>query len=77
MENIVLKAEIVDKIRANDELRISVAKALGVRLSSLPRILKASDPRLTQANVLMLLSKELSVANTSEFLDVQDVATGA
>lgn len=74
MENIVLKAEILEKIRGNATLFGLVSDALKVGPLSLPRLLRENDPRLTQANVLNILSIHLDVQDTADLLETQAIS---
>jgi len=76
METLVLKPEIIDSIKKDSILFGSVAKVLGVSAFSLPRILLANDPRLTQASVLKLLRMQLSITKDIDLLCELQEETG-
>lgn len=71
MDEIVLKPEIVDKIKSINMLACGVADALGISVYSLPRLWKDNDPRLTQANVLKVISDFLKIEDTEALLLTQ------
>lgn len=68
MNRIVLKAEIVDKIKSDPELLKKVADTLGVSEKSLPRLLYGNDLKLTSAGVLKVLRESLGLTKDSSLL---------
>ena len=58
---IVLKQEIVERIKSDTVLFGKIAEKLGVRLVSLPQILYANPERLTQAGVLRIIREHLNI----------------
>ena len=68
MEKLILKQEIVDRVRTDQILFGKVAYALGVNVLSLNRILLINDPRLTQYNVLKALREHLNVKQDTDLL---------
>lgn len=68
MEKLILKQEIVDKVRTDQILFGKVAYALGVNVLSLNRILLNNDPRLTQYSVLKVLREHLNLKQDRELL---------
>lgn len=74
MEKIILKQEILDKIKKDPILFGRVAKALEIIPISLPRLLYSIEPvKLTQANVLKVLREYLGVQD-NELLEVMQEA---
>lgn len=59
MENAGLKSEVLDKIKSDPILYGRVAEALSISPTTLPRLIYANDAKLTQINVLMVLSEHL------------------
>lgn len=72
MDEIVLKPEIMDKIKSDADLFAGVAKALKISPSTLPNVLSRNDPRLTQANVLKVISEHLDIQDTQRLLEMQE-----
>ena len=73
VERLVLKQEVLDRIKNDPELYGAVAKAIGpdgVSPLSLPKLLYANDPKLTQATVLRILRERLGVEQDNELLVV-------
>lgn len=68
MGQIVLKQEIVDKIKTDAELFGKVATVLDISPLSLPRLLYANDIKLTQAGVLRILCEHLGEIQDSNLL---------
>lgn len=73
MEKIVLKDEILDTIKSDPVLFGGVAKAVGVSVYTLPKLIKENDPRLTQANVLKVIADHLGEQDSSQFLETQEL----
>ena len=73
MTDIVLKKDIVDKVKSNPLLFGQVASALGMAPLSLPRLLNSRDKKLTQASVLSVIRKELNIKKDSELLEAAEV----
>ena len=61
MDRIVLKSEIVDKIKSNPDLLKNIADGLGISPNSMPRLLYGNDPKLTQAIVVRILKAHLKI----------------
>lgn len=72
--DIVLKQNIVDQVKSDAMLYGKVATALNVAPLSLPRLLNSRDKKLTQANVLAVLRKELNIKKDSEMLETLPAA---
>lgn len=68
MNRIVLKQEIVEKIKCNPKLLKKVADALGISERSMPRLLYGNDRKLTTAGVLKVLRQNLGVTQDNELL---------
>jgi len=68
MEKLILKTEVIDKIRKDPILYGKIALALGITPMSLPRILASKSIRLTEALVLQVLRDYLNVSKDSELL---------
>lgn len=74
MERLVLKSEVLEKIDADLPLQGKIATALGIRLSSLYRVLKGNHPKLTQASVLQLIKTELYYETTDDLLEPETIS---
>lgn len=61
MDRIVLKSEIVDKIKSDPILIEKIANALDISKNSMPRLLYGNDSRLTQAGVVRILKSQLKI----------------
>lgn len=68
MTTIVLKEEILEKIKTDKVLRQKVADALGISFDSMPRLLYGNDRKLTQASALKVLREYLGVRNDRKLL---------
>lgn len=68
MEKIVLKREIVDKIKSDSGLSKEIAESLGISERSMPRLLYGNDPKLTQACVLRILKSKLKINKDNQLL---------
>jgi hypothetical protein len=68
MTTIVLKDEILEKIKSDEVLRGIVADALGISISSMPRLLYGNDMKLTTAAVLKVLRDYLGVKQDKSLL---------
>lgn len=66
MKTLVLKQDIVDKIKTDPILYGKVASALGLSPTSLVRLLYAQSEKLTQANVVLVLREYLNIKKDSE-----------
>lgn len=69
METIGLKEEILKQIKGDGMLYGKVATVLGLKPSSLRKILAENDPKLTQASVLRILREHLGIVEDSELLE--------
>ena len=61
MENIVLKQEVLDKIKKDPILYGQVAESLGLQPISLFKVLRVENMKLTQAGVMKVLREYLGV----------------
>lgn len=68
MKKIVLKSEIVDKIKSDAALNKKIADSLGISERSMPRLLYGNDPKLTQACVLRILKSHLKINKDNQLL---------
>ena len=68
MEKIVLKEDILDKIKSDEVLRGLVADAIGISITSMPRLLYGNDQKLTTASVLKVLRGYLKKSKDKELL---------
>lgn len=68
MNRIVLKQEIVDAIKADQELSKKIADSLGISERSLPRLLYGNDPKLTQVCVIRILKSHLKINKDNQLL---------
>jgi hypothetical protein len=68
MKKIVLKSEIVDKIKSDANLNKKIADSLGISERSMPRLLYGNDPKLTQACVLRILKSHLKINKDNQLL---------
>lgn len=68
MERIVLKSEILDKIKADPALNKKIADSLEISEKSMPRLLYGNDPKLTQACVLRILKSHLKINKENQLL---------
>jgi hypothetical protein len=68
MKKIVLKSEIVDKIKSDANLNKKIADSLGISERSMPRLLYGNDPKLTQACVLRILKSHLKINKENQLL---------
>lgn len=74
MEKIVLKDEVLSKIKSNGTLFGAIATVLNISPSSLPRLLINNDSRLTQADVLRILKSHLKIKNDKDLFTRAPVA---
>jgi hypothetical protein len=68
MKKIVLKSEIVDKIKSDAILNKKIAESLGISERSMARLLYGNDPKLTQACVLRILKSHLKINKDNQLL---------
>lgn len=69
MNRIVLKEEVLDRMKSDEELRKLVAGALNISVNSLPRLLYGNDPKLTQAAPLKVLREYLGLEQDKDLLE--------
>lgn len=75
----VLRSEYKELIAKDDELQVQIAKALGRRVTSIPRWLKEDSIILTTAIVLTIIRKRLSLPESKSLTTEQElekVSTG-
>lgn len=73
MGEIVLKEEIMEKIKSDPTLYGKVAEAAGVSPFSLPGLIYKNSPKLTQAKVLNTIREHLNLAqDTNLFTEMQE-----
>lgn len=70
MEKLLLKQDIVDKIKSDQILYGQVAYLIDVTILSMRTVLNENSPKLTQASVLNHLKNYLGLENESELLEV-------
>ena len=76
MERLVLKKEVLDKIKRDHLLYGKIATLIGLKnINSMNRIMNANDSRLTEASVLTLLKNDLGYSSFEEMLE-SSVETG-
>lgn len=68
MGRMILKPEIVELIKKNQLTYGKLAYLLDVSISSMPRILAANKPELTEAAVLRMLKEDLKITKDSDLL---------
>ena len=68
MRRIVLRSEIVDKIKADPILTKEIADSLDISERSMPRLLYGNDPKLTQAGVLRILKSQFKINKDNQLL---------
>lgn len=68
MNQIVLREEILDKIKSDEVLKQTIADALNISIKSMPRLLYGNDRKLTQAVVLKVLRGYLRVKQDKDLL---------
>ena len=69
MIKVVLKQNILEKIKQNPVLAGEVCGALNIKISSLAKLLRQNDPKLTQAGVLFTLRKNIKGLKNSDILE--------
>lgn len=68
MDRLILRSEIVDAIKRDQLLYGKMAYLLGVSIRSMPRILAANSPKLTEAAVIKILKEHLKISKDSDLL---------
>lgn len=61
----VLTEDTLKAIREDDGLKEKIATVLRISVHSMPRLLYGNDPKLTQIDVLKIISDHLSVNTNS------------
>jgi hypothetical protein len=72
MEQQVLKQEILDEIKRDSMLYGKIGAELDISPTSLPRLLYSNDKRLTQINVLRILSEHLKINQNDLFEKIRE-----
>ncbi|HEY4287299.1 MAG TPA: hypothetical protein VGN00_09400 [Puia sp.] len=70
----IIKIEYVERIRRDDDLLLILAKANGVRVTSIERWLRKNNKILTTAENLGILSKHLRVDATGLLQEDKKIA---
>jgi hypothetical protein len=71
MKRLVLKENIIEKIKRDQELNGIVAKSIDASTLTMPRLLKSNHPKLTQASALMVIREYLGVQDKDILCFVQ------
>lgn len=69
MEPMILKQEIMEKIKSDPLLYGKVAYVLGVSPLSMPRILGSNSPKLVRISVLKLLKQHLKIEQDKDLFE--------
>jgi len=69
MGALILKKDIVDKIKKNPDLFGKVFDCLDTTVSYGLQLLQNNDPKLTQATVLRIIRENLGVKDDSDLLE--------
>lgn len=69
MKQMILKQEILDKMKSDPLLFGKVGFILGISSMTLPKMIMLNDRRLTQASVLRVLREHLGIKKDSELLE--------
>jgi hypothetical protein len=72
MENIILKQDIVDKIKTDPILFGQVSQALDIKPISLYNVLAQNHIKLTQAGVMIVLREYLGVQDSELLSTLQE-----
>lgn len=72
MERQVLKQEILDEIKRDSMLYGKIGAELDISPASLPRLLYSNDKRLTQINVIRILSEHLKIDQNDLFEKIRE-----
>ncbi len=73
MGELVLKPEIMDKIKSDPILYGLVADSVGVSPMSLPGLIYKNSPKFTQAKTLIVIKGHLGVSEDTELLEEMQV----
>jgi len=73
MERWVLKQKIIGRIKKDQLMYGKIAYILGVSISSMPRILAANRPELTQSAIIKTLKKHWGVAQDNELMEKKQI----
>ncbi|MDB5200528.1 MAG: hypothetical protein JWO92_2491 [Chitinophagaceae bacterium] len=77
MSDLILKKEVLDKLKKDPELFGKVASELGTTVSYGLQLLNNNDPKLTQANVLRIILEHVKDDQDNTFLEYEDLLTEA
>jgi len=69
MGEIVLKESILEEVKSDPVLSGKIAVELGVTASSMYRILRDNDKRLTQAGILAIIRDHQNLPQDTELLE--------
>lgn len=69
MGDIVLKQQILDRIKNDPVLSGEIAVELGVSALSMPRIIKINDKRLTQKGVLSIIKERTGYDKDNDLME--------
>jgi len=72
MAKLMLKQEIIDRIREEPKLYCEISEELGIKPLSLPKLLRENHVKLTQIGVLKVIQRNSKgIQNTNSFLEKQ------
>ena len=71
----ILCSEIKPQVSKNDDLKLKLAKANGVRVPTIDRWLRTSDVMLTTAMNLSIIREELELDDTVELIEEVEPVT--
>jgi len=69
MSNRTIKAHFIEVIRKDEDLKMGIARANGVKMSSVDRWLKDGDEVLTTFRNLAILKRHFGVLEAQELLE--------
>ena len=73
MENIVLKNEILERIRTDQILFGKVASTLGLSVRTMSDLLPSNPPRFATASVLNVILDHVKDEQDNTFFDMEDL----
>lgn len=71
MERLILKKEVLDRIKKDPILYGQVASLTGHTILSMRKVLDENKPKLTQFSVLKHLSEYLKIKDQNDLLEVE------
>lgn len=74
MEQMILKPEILDRIKKDQILFGKVSSAMGLSIRTVFELLPSNPPRLATASVLKVLREHLKIKNDKDLLTEAPVA---